>query len=199
MQGYIRDCPFDPNRWAAPGMSIIKEVQCHCKDKQMYKPFVTTTSTVVAVFGNEAIKGNIPESHNPSKEGDERTETIKPRIGLTCDNGHRYLCSKTLADVLEALIGAYLVEGSYQGALDFMDWAGIDVKCDSLLMTTTPKWPYMDMSCDYGMDVENLEQRLDYRFKNKCLLLEAMTHASDMSGDGIRCYQVCVSILTLVI
>jgi hypothetical protein len=82
-------------------MLVAKEVGCRCKEKQMFKPFASTTSKVVGVFGNEVLKDTL------------RTETIKPKIGLTCDKGHRYLCSKTVADVMEALIGAYLDLGRH--------------------------------------------------------------------------------------
>ena len=38
---------------------------------------------------------------------------------------YRHLESKTLADVLEALIGAYFVEGGEKESMDFMVWAGV--------------------------------------------------------------------------
>jgi endoribonuclease Dicer len=161
-------------------MLVAKEVGCRCKEKQMFKPFASTTSKVVGVFGNEVLKDTL------------RTETIKPKIGLTCDKGHRYLCSKTVADVMEALIGAYLDLGRHcEGALKFMVWAGIDVDYDPGLMKVASEESPVDLSCDYGMDVKALEKRIGYTFKNKYLLLEAMTHTSNISGDRIRCYQVC--------
>lgn len=179
LQGYIRDCQFDPSRWTAPGMLVSREVACHCKEKQMFKAFKSTTSKVIGVFGSETLTDKI------------RTETIKPRIGLTCDKGHRYLCSKTVADVMEALIGAYLEFGrNCEGALKFMIWAGIDVYYDPYLMEAASKESPMDLSNDYGLDVEALEKRIGYTFKNKYLALEAMTHPSNMGGDRVRCYQV---------
>lgn len=185
LQGYIRDCQFDPSRWVAPGMLVSKEIVCRCKvEKQMFKPFKSTTSKVIGVFGNEILTDTL------------RTETIKPKIGLTCDKGHRYLCSKTVADVMEALIGAYLVGRNVdsdpeEGALEFMKWAGIDVDYNPHLMKATGEESPVDLSRDYGMDVKALEKRIGYTFRNKYLLLEAMTHTSNMGGDRIRCYQVC--------
>ncbi|KAG0553607.1 hypothetical protein KC19_12G024900 [Ceratodon purpureus] len=178
LPAYIRDCQFDPSRWVAPGMVVSKEIKCRCKEKQMFKPFISTTSKVIGVFGNEILKDTV------------QTETIKPKIGLTCDKGHRYLCSKTVADVVEALIGAYLDFGkNCEGALKFMVWTGIDVDYDPHLMKAASEESPVDLSCDYGMDVKALEKRIGYTFKNKYLLLEAMTHTSNMGGDRVRCYQ----------
>lgn len=145
----------------------------------MFQAFKTTTSTVLGMFKNETLTDKV------------RTETIKPRIGLTCDKGHRYLCSKTPADVMEALIGAYLENGTNpEAALKFMIWAGIDVNFDSSLMEAASEESLVDLSSDYGVDIEALESRIGYTFKNKYLLLEAMTHPSNLSGDRVRCYQV---------
>jgi len=145
----------------------------------MFKAFKSTTSKVIGVFGNETLTEKI------------RRDTIKPRIGLTCDKGHRYLCSKTVADVMEALIGAYLEFGrNCEGALKFMIWAGIDVYFDPSLMKAASKESPVDLSCDYGLDVKALEKRIGYTFKNKYLPLEAMTHPSNMGGDRVHCYQV---------
>lgn len=178
LSAYIRDCQFDPSRWAAPGMLAAKRVNCHCKEDNLLKPFKSTTSKVTGVFGNELLKDKI------------QTETIKPRIGLTCDKGHRYLCSKTISDVTEALIGAYLEYGrNCEGALKFMTWAGIDVHFDSKLMEAASKASPVDLSYDYGEDLKAFEKRIGYTFKNKYLPLEALTHFSNMVGDQIRCYQ----------
>uniref|UniRef100_A0A251U2G4 Putative ribonuclease III, P-loop containing nucleoside triphosphate hydrolase n=1 Tax=Helianthus annuus TaxID=4232 RepID=A0A251U2G4_HELAN len=46
-------------------------------------------------------------------------------------SSYRVLSSKTLADVVEALIGVYYVENGKQAANHFMKWVGIEVDFDS--------------------------------------------------------------------
>jgi endoribonuclease Dicer len=114
---------------------------------------------------------------------------VVPRIGKTCDKGHRWLCSKTIADVMEALIGAYLFEGGASAAVHFMVWAGIDVAFDFSLIEEASRRASVDLSINPGIDIGNLEQRIGYSFYNKGLLLEAMTHASFQELSGGNCYQ----------
>ena len=107
---------------------------------------------------------------------------------------YRHLESKTLADVLEALIGAYLVECGKKRAMEFMVWAGIikSEEFDHLQMNSTRKCPsLMGVGCDYGVNLQCLEKIIGYTFHNKGLLLEAITHSSCLVNkiDGINSYQ----------
>lgn len=107
---------------------------------------------------------------------------------------YRHLESKTLADVLEALIGAYLVEGGKNEAMKFMAWAGIieSAKFNPLQVSCARKCPsLMEVGCDHGVDFQDLEKIIGYTFQNKGLLLEAITHSSCQTNkvDGINNYQ----------
>ena len=107
---------------------------------------------------------------------------------------YRHLESKTLADVLEALVGAYLVEGGEKEAMEFMVWAGIieSAKFDPLQVSYARKCPsLMEVGCDYGVNFQCLEKIIGYTFHNKGLLLEAITHSSCLMNniDGINSYQ----------
>ncbi|XP_078448169.1 dicer-like 1 isoform X2 [Wolffia australiana] len=101
---------------------------------------------------------------------------------------YRVLSSKTLADVVEALIGVYYVEGGEAGASHLMKWMGIQVDLEGEEMDSMNKPYAISESLTRSMDLETLERTLNLRFKNKGLLVEAMTHASRPSS-GVPCYQ----------
>ena len=75
LQNYIRDAPFDPLRWLAPGQCTLHLVPCKCGVDIREVPLMHPTD-----IENNAIK-----------------------FGAICDRVHRWLCYKTIADGLEAL------------------------------------------------------------------------------------------------
>ena len=187
---YIRDELFDPSRWVAPGMYSSQDVKCKCKFEQIGQPFRGTISKALVMSSNEVCT---EEPGDASRATVAKPLQVVPKLGRSCDSGHRYLCSKTIADVMEALIGAYLMEGSYAGALSFMAWAGFDVDCSPTLIKSSSERSLFDTTQNFWIDISSLEQRIGYTFCNKSLLVEAMTHASNMlnnlDGKAI-CYQV---------
>ncbi|KAL6504014.1 hypothetical protein OROGR_025937 [Orobanche gracilis] len=96
----------------------------------------------------------------------------------------RKIKSKTVADVTEALIGAFLSAGGETAALCFMAWLGIKVEFVSL--------PYMRNMClnpELHVNTKYLESLLNYRFRDVSLLVEALTHGSYMRPEIPGCYQ----------
>uniref|UniRef100_A0A8D8QUE6 ribonuclease III n=1 Tax=Cacopsylla melanoneura TaxID=428564 RepID=A0A8D8QUE6_9HEMI len=111
---------------------------------------------------------------------------------------------KSIADSVEALIGAYLIECGPRGALLFMSWLGLRVlpanaNSESKLHTGYLQCPpsplnkhidnaqaYLDVLLD-GFD--KFEETINYRFKDKSYLLQAMTHASYFLNTLTDCYQ----------
>ncbi|KAI1083944.1 hypothetical protein F5B20DRAFT_526111 [Whalleya microplaca] len=92
--------------------------------------------------------------------------------------GTRELSTKTIADVVEALIGAALVDGGMPKALTCLrlfipdvEWRDLDSACRILFDQT-------QMSTHLSPVLEPLEQLIGYSFRNKNLLLEATTHSS---------------------
>ena len=69
----------------------------------------------------------VPCSCNP-----EHSNSLK--MGNVCDKGHQRIYSKTISDVLEVLIGAHLVGGGTNAALEFMRWMIVEFNVDSSLM-----------------------------------------------------------------
>jgi endoribonuclease Dicer len=108
---------------------------------------------------------------------------------VECNEGHRWLQKKTIADVVEAFIGAHLVDGGPEAALAFMEWAGIPAYFDSELICEASSRCVGDTRCIQGKDLSELERLLGYSFENKSLLVEALTHPSFQVPYG-NCYQV---------
>ncbi|KOM37874.1 hypothetical protein LR48_Vigan03g125600 [Vigna angularis] len=99
-------------------------------------------------------------------------------------SGKRKLKRKLIADVVEALIGAFLITGGEKAALLFMDWVGIKVNFN--------KVPYernFDIQPEKLINVSHLESQLNYSFHDSTLLVEALTHGSYMLPEVPRCYQ----------
>lgn len=161
LPGYIRDEPFDPRRWVAPGTLCPKSVTCCCDSKRF------------------------EESVNSVSEMEDKVV----KIGKTCDKGHRWMCSKTIADSVEALIGAYLVGKDLTAALEFMSWMNIEVACEPELVTSAFDRASVHPNVLRSINIHGLESQLGYVFHNKALLVEAITHASQQDFEGGCCYQ----------
>nr|AJA90772.1 Dicer-like 3 [Ginkgo biloba] len=161
LPGYVRDEPFDPRRWVAPGMLCSKVVACCCNTR------------------------NFEESVKVVSENEYRVV----KIGKTCDKGHRWMCSKTVADSVEALIGAYLVGGGLTAAFKFMSWMNIEVALEPALVEGAFKHASVHAHVLRNTNLHALESQLGYTFHNKALLVEAITHASQQDSEGGCCYQ----------
>ncbi|KAK9292700.1 hypothetical protein L1049_020679 [Liquidambar formosana] len=98
--------------------------------------------------------------------------------------GRRKVKSKAVADVVEALIGAYLISGGEMAAILFLDWLGI--KVDFVIM---PYERHFEVVPERLVNISQLEHLLNYSFRDPTLLVEALTHGSYMLPEIPRCYQ----------
>ncbi|WVY94127.1 hypothetical protein V8G54_033215 [Vigna mungo] len=98
--------------------------------------------------------------------------------------GERKLNRKIIADVVEALIGAFLSSGGEKAALLFMDWVGIKVSFNKISYER-----HFDIQPEKQVHVSHLESQLKYSFNDRTLLVEALTHGSYMLPEIPRCYQ----------
>ncbi|KAK4707858.1 hypothetical protein R3W88_028783 [Solanum pinnatisectum] len=92
--------------------------------------------------------------------------------------------SKRVADVVEALIGAYLSSGGEVAALSFMKWLGVDIN-----FVDAPMSRHFPMNAEKLVNVRYFESLLHYKFNDPSLLVEALTHGSYMLPEIPRCYQ----------
>lgn len=119
--------------------------------------------------------------------------------GVRCNKCHHWLFNKTIADVLEALTGAFIVDSGFKAATAFLNWVGITVdltlpKIDDICSASEAFLPLSSQ-----MDVKALENLLGYKFAHKGLLIQAFVHPSFNNLLG-GCYQVLlISILLLML
>ncbi|XVF72925.1 hypothetical protein PTKIN_Ptkin12aG0160000 [Pterospermum kingtungense] len=172
LQSYIQADRFAPSRWAAPGVLPVFDEDTKDGDKSF---FDQEQATVDATPGKEP--------------GDEFEDEDMEDGEIESDSSsYRVLSSKTLADVVEALIGVYYVEGGKNAANHLMKWIGIQVESDPDEMESTVRPSNVPDSILRSVNFDALEGALNIEFKNRALLVEAITHASRPSS-GLSCYQ----------
>ncbi|XP_054796958.1 endoribonuclease Dicer homolog 2-like isoform X1 [Prosopis cineraria] len=98
--------------------------------------------------------------------------------------GNRKMKYEIIADVVEALIGAFLSTGGEKAALKFMDWIGIKVEFE-----ITPNKRLLNIDPERLVNVRFLESLLNYSFNDRSLLVEALTHSSYIQPEIPTCYQ----------
>ncbi|KAG4112984.1 hypothetical protein ERO13_D13G195300v2 [Gossypium hirsutum] len=155
--GYIRDSAFDPRRWVAPGQLRLRSFPCNCR----------------------------VDSREVPLDKKFQTEDLEIKVSISCDRGHRWMCSKTISDCVEALIEAYYVSGGLIAALHMMKWLGIDAELDPSLVAEAI---YRASLQSYvpNDEIQIIESKIGYKFSMKFFLQEALTHAS---ANEFYCYQ----------
>ncbi|KAK2047429.1 RNase3 domain-containing protein [Colletotrichum somersetense] len=105
------------------------------------------------------------------------------------DKSTRKMSTKTLADIVEALIGASMIDGGLDKALKCMsiflqqiNWRTPDA-CRLALYDVSPP------DVKLPSTLEPLEQLIGYQFGRKALLIQAMTHASFNLGNPLGCLE----------
>lgn len=170
LQSYIQADRFAPSRWAAPG--VLPVFDEYTKDEES------------SLFDQEDV--NRRKTDDPINEyEDDELEDGELESDLS---SYRVLSSKTLADVVEALIGVYYVEGGKNAANHLMKWVGIDVEFNADEIENTTRPCNVPDSVLRSIDFDALEGALNIKFRDKGLLVEAISHASRPSS-GVACYQ----------
>ncbi|ERN08097.1 endoribonuclease Dicer homolog 1 [Amborella trichopoda] len=174
LQSYIQADRFAPSRWAAPGVPPVFDEDT--KDSE---------STLLGQDSFASKTEQIKSFYDDDIEEDVDMEDGEIESDSSC---YRVLSSKTLADVVEALIGVYYVEGDEKAANHLMNWIGIQVEFDPKEIGHELKGCQVSESVMRSIDFDSLEGALNIKFKERSLLVEAITHASRPSS-GVSCYQ----------
>ncbi|XP_043699597.1 endoribonuclease Dicer homolog 4-like isoform X2 [Telopea speciosissima] len=109
-------------------------------------------------------------------------------IDVRCNRCHHWLYKKTIADVVEALIGAFLVDSGFKAAISFLRWIGIEVDFEDSQVSKICMASQDYMLLDDSVDISALENFLGYQFLHKGLLVQAFVHPSYKHPLG-GCYQ----------
>jgi len=96
-------------------------------------------------------------------------------------NGEREVSSKVLADVVEALVGAAMVDGGFPKALACLQVFLPEIQWKPL---NTRRGELFERAADTDLpeSLKPLETLIGYQFNKKTLLLEGITHASYNAG-----------------
>lgn len=172
LQSYIQADRFAPSRWAAPGVLPVFDEDIKEEESSLFDQEKSDAKT-----GPEKVVNNFDD--------DDEMEDGEVESDLS---SYRVLSSKTLADVVEALIGVYYVEGGKIAANHFMKWIGIDIEFNPEDIECSKRPSTVPEGVLRSVDFDTLESALKIKFRDRTLLIEAITHASRPSS-GVACYQ----------
>lgn len=170
LQSYIQADRFAPSRWAAPGVLPVFDEDTKDGDSSLFDQDQSISKT--------ERMDNTGGFEDEMEDGELESDS----------SSYRVLSSKTLADVVEALIGVYYVEGGKNAANHLMKWVGIQIEIDPDKMDCAKKPSIVPDIILKSVDFDALEGALNLKFKDKGLLIESITHASRPSS-GVSCYQ----------
>ncbi|AQK44779.1 dicer-like 103 [Zea mays] len=130
---------------------------------------------------------------NPDREATLHPKNIDPdrreNCNLRCTKSHHWLHRKTIADVVESLLGVFIVECGFKAAFAFLHWIGIKVDFENSAFYRVLDASSTNLSLMNYMNISELEELIGYTFKRKGLLLQAFVHPSFNKHSG-GCYQV---------
>ncbi|XP_065860011.1 endoribonuclease Dicer homolog 1 isoform X2 [Euphorbia lathyris] len=174
LQSYIQADRFAPSRWAAPGVLPVFDEDAKDGDSSF-------------LFDQESSRAEDKVEVNHVSDVFEDSDLEDGELEGD-SSSYRVLSSKTLADVVEALIGIYYVEGGKKAANHLMKWVGIQVEFDKEEIDSAVRPSNIPESVLRSVDFDALEGALNIKFNDRGLLIEAITHASRPSS-GVSCYQ----------
>lgn len=113
----------------------------------------------------------------------------------------QYISDKSIADAVEALIGAHLLTLGPHPTLKVMKWLGLKVLTATEVKSEPPLLRFVDTEEDPRLSYRQLtemysqfkfsrlEETIGYRFNDKAYLIQAFTHASYYKNRITGCYQ----------
>ncbi|XP_002989272.2 endoribonuclease Dicer homolog 1 [Selaginella moellendorffii] len=99
------------------------------------------------------------------------------------------LSSKVLANVVEALIGAYYVHHGDKGARHVVEWLGIETGFSDAELQIARAGSVVSPEVLNSIDFEGLENTLGYSFGSRNLLAQALTHSSSRQASMVPIYE----------
>lgn len=201
---------FEPSdNWLPPGYSVPPGLERALIESGLPAGHWNIGSLAgLTQMGEEEIRHILAERRNKVRNldevlADEGSLDAAPYVPYNLLTQHS-IPDKSIADCVEALIGAYLVACGPRATLLFMSWLGLEVlphTGDLPLDQKTPLYgplesPLVDSSLDAELSLNRLlsgydafEARINYRFRDRAYLLQAFTHASYHYNRLTDCYQ----------
>lgn len=160
-------------------LSIRRNLQVYIRDQHFEPTQFIALGRPCKVVCSADTEVSIHQKNNPDRQ---------ENCNLRCTKSHHWLHRKTIADVVESLVGAFLVEGGFKAAFAFLHWVGIDVDFEDSSFYRVLDGSSINLSLMNHTDVAELEESIGYNFKFKGLILEAFVHPSFSKHSG-GCYQ----------
>ncbi|PWA71408.1 autophagy-related protein 18a [Artemisia annua] len=111
------------------------------------------------------------------------------KYGIRCDKGHHWLQKKIVADIVEALVGAFLVDNGLKAAIAFLRWIGIPVDFKDSHVANICALSEIFTPLNAHIHIPTLEDLFRYRFNHKGLLLQEFLHPFYHKNYG-GCYKI---------
>uniref|UniRef100_A0A158Q8D5 Endoribonuclease dcr-1 n=1 Tax=Elaeophora elaphi TaxID=1147741 RepID=A0A158Q8D5_9BILA len=210
---------FDPNDgWLPPCYAPTSDFKApNTLDAEERDKFIENVLEGKAVEGQEPVR--IPTGWDEADRNSQvrriadGIETIEfPKNMATSWDGEEItplpynlltqqsLGDKSIADAVESLIGAHLLELGPSATLKFMKWLGlkvltepVEVESPLLRFIDTIKEPDKSLRKLNDLWIQfqfsKLEDCIGYRFRDRAYLLQAFTHASYYKNRITGCYQ----------
>ncbi|XP_046670478.1 endoribonuclease Dicer-like isoform X1 [Homalodisca vitripennis] len=181
---------FSPKEdWVPPGFCVEQSVQ--------------TVLRTAKLDPNCLYSVQIPEAERAAGKIGESTHTKFTDILLEADDNKlpqnwtfinlQALTDKNVSDAVEAILGTYLMTCGLFGALAVLNWFQVTNPAFS-----TPK-VFTQKTCSpakgrgnpdhHLIDPSYLENILNYKFNDRCFLLQAVSHPSYTRNNITTCYQ----------
>ncbi|KNA02693.1 hypothetical protein SOVF_216260, partial [Spinacia oleracea] len=174
LQSYIQADRFAPSRWAAPGVLPVFDEDIKEGESSLFGQEKGNAKTGL----EKDVNNNYDDDDDEMEDGEVESDS----------SSYRVLSSKTLADVVEALIGVHYVEGGKIAANHFMKWIGIDIEFNPDEIVCPKRPSVVPEGVLRSVNFDALEGALKIQFRDRTFLIEAITHASRPSS-GVSCYQ----------
>ncbi|KAK9706277.1 hypothetical protein RND81_07G114300 [Saponaria officinalis] len=163
-------------------LAIKNKLQVYVRDQEFDPNQIFTLGRPCSVICTKETKTSIHSNSESNLNNGIDTRQVR------CSKNHHWLSKKTIADVVEALIGAYLVDSGFKAAIAFLRWIGIDVEFEVSQVCRAWTESASFMSLADHIDFHNVEGVLGHQFTHRGLLLQAFVHPSYNRHRG-GCYQ----------
>ncbi|KAG2573270.1 endoribonuclease Dicer homolog 4 isoform X3 [Panicum virgatum] len=161
-------------------LSIRRNLQVYIRDQQFEPTQFFALGRPCKVVCNPETEASLhPKNIDPDKQ---------ENCNLRCTKSHHWLHRKTIADVVESLLGAFIVESGFEAAFAFLHWIGIKVNFKDSALYRVLDASSANLSLMNYINVSELEELIGYKFKHKGLLIQAFVHPSFNKHSG-GCYQ----------
>ena len=195
---------FEPHdNWLPPCYHVPREIE-----QALIQSGVPSTHWNMAELPNlrgmkcEEICNLVREKNTVDSINSKNFEKVPSFIPYNLLTQHS-IPDKSIADCVEALIGAYLIACGPKGGLLLMNWFGLDlltrkkedVADEDCLFTAPPSPLLPDLpNPEKHLNTllsgfEEFEDIIGYRFKDRSYLLQAFSHASYYPNRLTDCYQ----------